>query len=253
MPIIVWMYLAACPSKANAKNIEEKMKYEAVIFDLFGTLVDNLPVDEYIRVLHNIAQVLGVPRGDFAQAWRDKLDDRMKGVYGSGEDSIAGICRSFGLDADTSGLAEAVRLRREFTQMNMTPRRHALETLSALRSRGCLLGLVTDCTDEVPKVWQDTSFAPLIDHAVFSCLERAKKPDERMYLLACEGLGVTPSDCLYIGDGGSNELDGAVRVGMDAVRILPSRDDGYDSFRVGVENWKGPVIADLSEALDIVI
>ena len=43
------------------------------------------------------------------------------------------------------------------------------------------------------------------------------KPDPEIYLLSLSRLGVTPSDALFVGDGGSRELEGAKAVGMKTV------------------------------------
>lgn len=40
------------------------------------------------------------------------------------------------------------------------------------------------------------------------------KPDPAIYLLACRRLGVAPEDCVFVGDGGDRELEGAAAVGM---------------------------------------
>ena len=40
------------------------------------------------------------------------------------------------------------------------------------------------------------------------------KPDPHIYQHTCKNLGVAPSDCIFIGDGNSDELRGAAQVGM---------------------------------------
>ena len=40
------------------------------------------------------------------------------------------------------------------------------------------------------------------------------KPNSHIYQHACKNLGVAPSDCIFIGDGNSDELRGAAQVGM---------------------------------------
>ena len=44
-----------------------------------------------------------------------------------------------------------------------------------------------------------------------------QKPDSCIYLEAANRLGVAALDCVFVGDGGSNELEGARRVGMKAI------------------------------------
>lgn len=42
------------------------------------------------------------------------------------------------------------------------------------------------------------------------------KPASEIYLTACERLGVAPRSSVFVGNGNSNELEGAVHVGMNA-------------------------------------
>ena len=46
-----------------------------------------------------------------------------------------------------------------------------------------------------------------------------KKPDPRIFQLACDELGVAPGDCWFVGDHPENDILGARRLGMHAVWI----------------------------------
>ena len=50
------------------------MRFDAVIFDLYGTLVDNIDEpgpyqDAYKRAIAEMARVLGAPADQFVQSW----------------------------------------------------------------------------------------------------------------------------------------------------------------------------------------
>lgn len=134
----------------------------------------------------------------------------------------------------------------------MVPTDETLATLTQLRADGYRIGLVSDCTAEVPTLWSAMPLAPLIDHPIFSCREGITKPDPRMYLLACQKLGVDRQECLYVGDGSSQELTGASAVGMRAVMIdsAPIELAGVD--RTDALSWRGERIATLSEVIPLV-
>jgi len=89
--------------------------------------------------------------------------------------------------------------------------------------------------------------------AVLSSSAGVKKPDPRIYQLAVEQLAVEPKDCLYIGDGDSQELTGAAQVGMHPVLIRVPDEDSTDVYRVDAEaeDWDGPVISSLKEVLPL--
>ena len=74
------------------------------------------------------------------------------------------------------------------------------------------------------------------------------KPDPGIYQLACERLGVQPSGCLYIGDGGSNELTGATKVSMDAV-LIRAPDDTENGDR---EDWQGTRISSVKQVFGLI-
>ena len=134
-----------------------------------------------------------------------------------------------------------------------SPREGAVEVLTYLKSNGYKTGLISDCSDAVAKVWQNMPFAPFIDVAVFSCLVGFTKPDSRIYQVVTEQLKVEPQSCLYIGDGGSQELTGAAQVGMHPVLIRVPDEDITDMYRLDAEreSWNDPVISSLREVLDL--
>lgn len=228
------------------------MKYRAVIFDLFGTLIDNSSRAEYERVLEQMAVVLEVPPVEFTRLWFGTFNERTTGILHSPEGNIIYICQKLGVGVTEMQVKEASRIRSRFTRDSMVPRAGSLETLKVLKSRGLKTGLITDCSGEVPVFWSETPFASLIDTAVFSCTAGVKKPDPRIYRIAMEQLGVQPGDCLYIGDGSSRELTGARQVGMCPVLIRVPYEAGPDSYRIDEEEWGGEVISALAEVLDLV-
>ena len=90
------------------------------------------------------------------------------------------------------------------------------------------------------------------DAAIFSCEVGVRKPDARVFRCACEAHGVRPGVCLYVGDGGSNELTGANRLGMDAVLLDVTQEQGVDPYRPDAETWTGQSIESLSDLLEMV-
>ena len=64
------------------------MKYTAVIFDLFGTLVDFGPVGEYERNLAEMAEVLSTPLNGFQRSWTDSYRFRFTGEHKNPEENL---------------------------------------------------------------------------------------------------------------------------------------------------------------------
>ncbi|MBL7165311.1 MAG: HAD-IA family hydrolase [Dehalococcoidales bacterium] len=227
------------------------MKYRAVIFDLFGTLVDNFSRREYESVLVEMASALGVPRDGFIRLWFDTDERRTLGIISSPDGSIEHVCRELRLSPEEPQRKQAARLRSDYTRRAIVPRPDAVEVLSHLKSAGYRTGLISDCSSETPIVWKDTAFASLFDVTVFSSSVGMKKPDPRIYLLATEQLAVRPEECLYIGDGSNHELTGAAGVGMHPVLIRVPYEDTPDAARINEEEWDGPRVSSLTEVLTL--
>lgn len=225
------------------------MTYRAVIFDLFGTLIDNFTHSAHEAVLQEMAAVLGVSGDPFVRGWLGSYELRNRGAFAATEGNIAYVLGEMGASAEQGAVQRAAGLRLEFTRRCLQPREDAIPTLEAIRARGLKLGLVSDCATEVPELWESTPFAPLFTVAIFSCLVKTKKPDPAIYLMACEQLEVAPQECLYVGDGSSRELSGAAAVGMHPVLIRAPHEQHADTFRVDYEEWEGEVVERLTEVL----
>jgi putative hydrolase of the HAD superfamily len=215
------------------------VKYRAVVFDLWQTLV---PLSSSLSRYEQLADAIGVPPDDFAEVW---LSGRSVRETGPLLDSVRWVFDRLGVKSDPEVV---IAIRREWTKDALVPRPEALPTVRALRSRGFKLGLITVCSEDVADAWQTTSLAELFDATVFSCVERVSKPDPRIYELCCERLGVSAEACLYVGDGDNDELPGAERVGMTAVQL---RAPGEQLSEPG-QRWRGHAIERLDEVLELV-
>ena len=230
------------------------MKYKAVIFDLFGTLIDKISLREHRDTLGQMAAAVSAPSEEFIKWWFDTFNERGLGVFGSLEENIDYICRELGLHPGADQIKLAAQINIERTAYAMIPRPFAVESLTALKNQGCKTGLITNCSAGIPKLFNDLPLATLVDVAVFSALEGMQKPNPQIYQLAAGRLSVKPDSCLYIGDGDSGELTGAVQAGMHPVLIRDPDEDRTDVHRVDFEgdDWHGPVIYSLQEVLTLV-
>jgi putative hydrolase of the HAD superfamily len=215
----------------------------AVIFDLWDTLVVWSP-HGHTELLERTAAHIGVDVDALRAALDETGEDRSIGPL---LDNYRGVLTALGVDPDH---AEAViGFRREHTRSVLVPRDGAIQTLEVLRARGLKRGLISVCSGDVEDVWEESALAPHLDDVVLSCSVGLRKPDPRIYLLACERLGVEPDECLFVGDGANDELAGAARVGMRAVCIL--RPDVEESHWPEARGWE-PTIRDLREVLELV-
>jgi putative hydrolase of the HAD superfamily len=210
----------------------------AVVFDLWDTLVDFDPVAG--RAFQDqVAVRLGRDPDEFAALW---FEGRAKRESGTLREYL------LELGAPEDLVDELVNLRRDLTRRLLAPRPGAVETLGELRAQGRRVGLITVCSEDVPDVWGETPFVDLFDAAVFSCSVGIRKPDPRIYRLACQELGVEPNEAMFVGDGANDELAGAERVGMRSVLI---HRDGEEPQWDEVRDWQGPRITAIPQVLSL--
>jgi putative hydrolase of the HAD superfamily len=217
------------------------VKYRAVIFDLWQTLVP-WPHEAAERFYRSMADLYGVPHERFREAWIGSHAQRATGPIA---DNLRSVATTLSVEPDFDLLLDH---RRAWTRAALVPRDDAVPTLEELRRRGHRLGLITVCSEDVGHVWDETPLEGLFDATVYSSSAGVSKPDPRIYGIACERLGVEPADCLFVGDGANDELPGAERAGMTALQL---RAPGEPLTPEG-ERWTGQSVATLTEVLEAV-
>ena len=108
------------------------MKYAAVLFDLFGTLVDKFPLEDHQEILRQMAFVVAAPPDDFTRLWFDTYEERGLGIFQSYEDNVGYICLKLGVEPDYSLVTAAVEINRECGAHLMKPhmqRRYVLQMI----------------------------------------------------------------------------------------------------------------------------
>ena len=215
------------------------MRYRAVIFDLWQTLVP-FSVESVREMYGRLVETWGADPVAFEQVWHRGRRERETGPL---EPHLRSIAEELGLTGDLDAVAA---IRRDWTYEALVPRPDAVPTLEELRRRGHKLGMISACSQDVPDVWERTLLAGLFESTVFSCSVGFSKPDRKIYELAARELGVAPADCLFVGDGANDELPGAERAGMKALQL---RAPGEQLTADG-ERWTGDYVERLSDVLE---
>ena len=200
-----------------------------------------------------MAKALGVDKAKFEPAWRHFRQQRDSGELGSVEAAIGAALGRLGVRANAENIEAAKAIRYRSIRESLEPRPGAVDLLRVIRIKGHSLGLLSNCSCEVPEVWSGTPFANSFDATVFSASEGLLKPERALYMRIAERLGVLPERCLYVGDGGSDELDGASAVGMSPwLLLLPHEDPPTDEkHAASVERWRSRHLRSLTEVLGV--
>src|SRR5437660_3597454 len=191
---------------------------QGVLFDLFETLVTESYAS--IQRASSLASGLGVNEDAYRRLWRSRRPDVMLG-RATFRAAVAHIARTLGVSPDQSLLDDirSERMRQKAAVLgDVQP--DVLATMEALRARGLRLALVTNSLAEDVAAWDRSPLHPFFDVALFSCVAGLAKPDPQVYLLACRELDLLPPHTLFIGDGGDDELAGALRAGVQARQAL---------------------------------
>jgi putative hydrolase of the HAD superfamily len=228
-------------------------RFDAVIFDLYGTLVPEFSRAEFFDTVRAAAERLGCDPEAFVDGWSRTAIERQTGGYAGGvaENLRAIIATLGGTEPSNAAVADALAPRAAMYGRRFHPRLGALETLRTLKERGYRIGLISMCAPDTPEMWRATPMAPLVDAAVFSSETGLRKPHAPIYRAACDRLRVRADACLYCGDGSYGELTGAEAVGMTAVEICDPEVDRTEQLRPEGEDWGGARVADLRELLSL--
>ena len=211
----------------------------AVLFDLGSTLWDDYPSElhQWESIIHLLA--------------RHGIAVTLTEMIALSEQVIATYCPSLtrsmvfrlvggNIELYTSIMAErtAEMLRRfedpvEFRRLNpLFPGVH--ELLEEL-ARRYVLGVVSQNFAEAQRWMNYHDIGHYFSHTSLSGRERLYKPDPRLFLHACAGLGVAPAEAMMVGDRLDNDIWPANRLRMTTVRVLA------DPYRIQQPRYHGDV------------
>ena len=223
--------------------------FEAVVFDLFGTLVPEYTKAEFYGAVASAAEVLGADPTAFRAAWDRTAIARQTGGFPDMTSNLRAICDALGLARDDASIERALEAREAMYRAGFHAREGALETLAELRARGYPIALVSMCAPDIPDRWRALPLSPFVQVTVFSSETGLRKPDPRDLPRGHGRPRGRAEACVYCGDGAYGELTGAAAVGMTPFLIRdPSLD--HDALLTPQRDaWDGPVIGDLRELL----
>ncbi len=200
-----------------------KTMIRAVIFDMFETLITHYNSPLYFGA--QMAEDAGISVDKFQSLWHPTEDDRTIG--------------NLTLEAVLEMILKENQCYSERTLKKIVDKRIAakeacfrhlhneiIPMLTNLKERGFLVALISNCFSEEAKVIRESNLYPYFDAVYLSYEQGIQKPDEKIYERCMESLSVSAEECLYVGDGGSNELEAARKLGMKALQAVWYLKDG---------------------------
>jgi putative hydrolase of the HAD superfamily len=222
---------------------------DAILFDLYGTLVPEYSKADFYASVAAMADAVSADVDAFRTAWDATARARQTGGFATVEDNVRAVCADLGLAPSDLAIERGLEPRAAMYRRWFHPRAGAVEVVSTLRTRGYPIALVSMCAPDTPALWQTTELAALVDAEVFSSETGLRKPEPAIYLEAASRLDVAPDRCVYIGDGAYGELTGAAAVGMHPYLLVDPELDHAAMLTPERDAWDGATIADLRDVL----
>lgn len=191
--------------------IQEAVMVKSVIFDMYETLVTLYAGAKYFGA--EIAVDSGIKESVFQRAWHLYEDDRSTGKMTLRQilDKILRDNCKYSEEVVDKIIGKRIRFQ-EAAFDNI--REDIFMMLESIKKRGISIGLISNCFSDEAEVIERSSLYPFFDAVCLSWYEGVQKPDKEIFRRCVERFGVSYEECVYIGDGGSYELETAESLGM---------------------------------------
>ncbi|MBR6555976.1 MAG: HAD family hydrolase [Clostridia bacterium] len=198
---------------------------KAVVFDMFETLVTHFESPLYMA--KQICADIGITELKFREIWDTTDEDRTLGKK-SLEEVIEAILRAN--NCFSCELFEMITEKRKQSKVECFNHIHSEITpmLTAIKGMGIKVGLITNCYFEERDVIQNSVLFDYFDAVCMSCELGIQKPNLEIFQKCTHALAVAPEECLYVGDGGSFELESAQEIGMHPIQAVWYLKDGIN-------------------------
>ena len=187
------------------------MSYRAVFFDLGGVVVGS--------PFHAIAAYErdeGIPAGFINRVVVDTAPAGAWSRLERGELTLEEFYPAFDADCATAGHTISARTMMLRIADFVAPRPAMLDAIRCIRARGLLAGAITN--NWIAEDGGTSVLRPHFDAFVESAVVGVRKPDPRIFHLACDGLGVAPHESVFLDDIGLN-LKAAKALGMTTIKV----------------------------------
>lgn len=179
---------------------------KAVIFDWGGVLIDNPSQG----LLEFCAERLGVGKDALATVWAKYETAFMRGELDE-DDLWKNICSEMGVTTP-----DGRSLWHEAVKSIFKDKEDVYGLIGDLRRNGYKIGFLSNTEIPTSRYFLENDYGKYFDATVFSCLEGMVKPEEGIYRLVLERLGIGPEEAVYIDDKPAL-VEAAARLGIKGI------------------------------------
>ena len=195
-PIISWLsHYVFC----------KMVEFKAVVFDWGGVLID----DPAAGLVRYCSKRLGVSAERLGEAQEEYLPEFQKGLILEPE-FWKKVCD--GLKVPTP---RGYSLWGEAFRQVYSPKEEMFRLAAALNRNDYKTGLLSNTEAPAVKCFYEHNYQ-MFDVLTFSCNEKTRKPERRIYEVTLSKLGTKPSETIFI-DNRADYIQGARQAGMETV------------------------------------
>ena len=195
------------------------MKIKAVLFDLDETVLDRSKTLE-IYLAWESNEYLSLPPED-SEKYTQRFIELDDNGHARKEEVHTALIKEFRIDQFTA--AELTQTYNEVLGRFAVEKRHITESISALKSQGIKIGLVSNGQSPFQEEkLESLGLTESFDTILVSEAVGFRKPDIKIFELACKNLDVVPAECIFVGDNPVADIEGANNAGMFSV-FVPTR------------------------------
>ncbi len=209
------------------------MKYENIIFDLYGTLVDIWTDEKIKKVWDSLAWYFCLHQAEYS--WKElkkayfdevRLQERElnEGVGKNAEIDLLNVFDQLyqkkGRIVENCVLKETALMFRALSMKRLQLYEGVEDLLKSLKEQGKKVYLLTNAqrvfTEREIEMLQLKEY---FDDIVYSSDERVKKPDVRFYDVIIKRHHLNPETTVMVGNDGLCDVEGALEAGIGAIHV----------------------------------
>jgi putative hydrolase of the HAD superfamily len=201
------------------------MRYEAVVFDFYGTLAESdgsgLRIADVVTA-HGYELTADIAR----RYWQDGLDGMEHPEHSRSRDhyvawqthrlhNLLGECGIGAADAEII----VAKLRTDDASPRMVAYTDSAVVLAHVRAEGLQVAVCSNWDWDLAEAIDEAGLTEHVDLLVSSAWVGARKPNPRIYLHTLDALGVDPERTLFVGDTWNCDVDGPLVHGLRPVYV----------------------------------
>ncbi|MBN1647305.1 MAG: HAD family hydrolase [Spirochaetales bacterium] len=192
---------------------------KAVLFDLFNTLINQYDPD--FSAAPKLTDITDLPDDIFLADFELTRKDRHLGKLRDLSVVYQQIAAGHNASIDNAALDKFNRYwGARIDESLRNPDAEILNMLGQLKANGIRTAIITNCEHSEIEIIEKSRIADCAEFVVYSARAGIAKPYKGIYAHALDRLGLPGSECLYIGDGADDELEGAAQAGIRAYQAF---------------------------------